>query len=829
LVSTSALADARARVAEHGGTVGEQLVAAGLLADDALTEFYKQRLLVPQVNPNTLARLAASVIALLPTEMAIELRTVPVSLDVENNLTVAMSDPSNRHAVDEIAFLTGAYVVRAVATQMQIAWCLAHYYGYVTPLGQRLLQGSAPRAVAAAVRPGPRAPAIAGSARDTQRNVPIQDTAPPQADPLETQPTQPLLRGPLRDTPARNRQPAEAIEEPVDPTPRIKPVAARPRRAATPDWYGGATREPARSATPASTTAAARPRGNSGADEARAALPRAASIRPSLPDDEPPLEIEAGEPSAPVISIEADAPEEAPPPRPPKRKRPAEPDPPELFARAGEVTLKSGPVRSDPVDEPRVVIADDLEAPPTWVEPSVEVSGELAVVRDAADRPISTQTKVQVSDEVADGPSSAVIIHEHPAQTSEPVLLDRRRSIGPAPPDRAAPPNGGAEQRSIDRRPEAKPEPGAADEVVELATRKKAVPRPRMERRTALGVGVVPATARGLDDSVSGELGDLDPTRLDTPVAPAGDYAISDDYPAAPPGPIDDHETSPHLAPPSRLPGAHVPPPSGKVVLDHIRARAPDSDDDSGERDLVTAVMSAVELDQVVPGRVDDSGDDVWGRPGSTIPPPLLGAMPGSLEPASGMIPMPNLDSEPLIVSPPVAPEAARESAQAINPVRALEEATARVLDLIRALDRATDRDQVVVVMVEHLAATHQRAGFFAVRAGELSLFMVVPSQASISSMALRLDRPSTLQDVVGTRLPYRGPMHDETSRAFLTATLGASPSELLLVPVSVRERVVGVLFGEQRIRHTFDDQLALAARAAGAALERFLKDRRGR
>ena len=62
-----------------------------------------------------------------------------MSLDGDNNLTIAMSDPSDRHAVDEIAFFPGAYVVRAVATQMQIAWCLAHYYGHVTALGQRLL------------------------------------------------------------------------------------------------------------------------------------------------------------------------------------------------------------------------------------------------------------------------------------------------------------------------------------------------------------------------------------------------------------------------------------------------------------------------------------------------------------------------------------------------------------------------------------------------------------------------------------------------------------------------------------------------------------------
>ena len=149
LVSSSALDEARARVAELGGTLGEQLVAAGVIADDALTDFYKTRLLVPQVNPNTLARLPAKVVATIPSDMAIELRAIPVSLDADNNLTVAMSDPSDRHAVDEIAFFTGAYVVRAVATQMQIAWCLAHYYGHVTHLGQRLLQPSSPAATAA--------------------------------------------------------------------------------------------------------------------------------------------------------------------------------------------------------------------------------------------------------------------------------------------------------------------------------------------------------------------------------------------------------------------------------------------------------------------------------------------------------------------------------------------------------------------------------------------------------------------------------------------------------------------------------------------------------
>ena len=66
LVSSTALEEARSKAGEVGGTIGEQLVGAGVVADDVLTDFYKTRLLVPQVNPNTLARLPAKVIATIP-------------------------------------------------------------------------------------------------------------------------------------------------------------------------------------------------------------------------------------------------------------------------------------------------------------------------------------------------------------------------------------------------------------------------------------------------------------------------------------------------------------------------------------------------------------------------------------------------------------------------------------------------------------------------------------------------------------------------------------------------------------------------------------------
>jgi hypothetical protein len=336
-----------------------------------------------------------------------------------------------------------------------------------------------------------------------------------------------------------------------------------------------------------------------------------------------------------------------------------------------------------------------------------------------------------------------------------------------------------------------------------------------------------------------------DATTVDLHAAPPGEDTTSDQL-AAPPAPASDADTNPHLVAPPPTPGSRAPaiPRSGSIPAAVI-VEDEDDDEPPGPR---TAEMTAIELDDAIPERSTELPeqllgrgarhavvDDGWGPPGTTIPPPLLGAIPGNDDDddeISGTIPMPSIDSSPLLVGPPSLPSSGESSAQSL--VRALEEATARAIEVIRQLEPMQRRDEIVDLLVAYLAETHHRAGFFVTRhtaikdAGELVLFAMTPRPAVAPTATLRLDRPSTLQDIAGTRLPYRGPMHDNASRAFLISTLGACPPEILLIPVAVRERVVGVLFGEHRRRHTFDDQLALAARAAGMALERLLRSKRG-
>ncbi len=146
MIAPQQLEEARNAVKKNGGTVPEQLIQQGELDDEELTRFYCRQLLIPRINPSQLAKLPARLLEKLPADMASEFRSIPAMMDTDGNLTLVMSDPSDIKAADEIGFFTGSYIVRAIATQAQIAWCLAHYYNQVTPLHKQLISsGQWPR------------------------------------------------------------------------------------------------------------------------------------------------------------------------------------------------------------------------------------------------------------------------------------------------------------------------------------------------------------------------------------------------------------------------------------------------------------------------------------------------------------------------------------------------------------------------------------------------------------------------------------------------------------------------------------------------------------
>lgn len=153
LITQAQLVAAHRARTEAGGVVCEHLILSGAIDEEVLVNFFRERLLVPPVGLAELARVPSRVIARVPAELAAEFRVVPIDFDREQNLILAMADPSDTHAIDEVGFFTGAYVMRAVAPPTAIAWALEQYYGVKTPLARavRTAKGSPPEGIAAAV------------------------------------------------------------------------------------------------------------------------------------------------------------------------------------------------------------------------------------------------------------------------------------------------------------------------------------------------------------------------------------------------------------------------------------------------------------------------------------------------------------------------------------------------------------------------------------------------------------------------------------------------------------------------------------------------------
>ena len=126
LITEGQLKEALALQSSQGGRVGTHLVKLGYLSEDDITAFLSRQYGVPSINLNQY-EIDPSVLKLVSNEMASKHLIVPVSR-TGNVLTVAMADPSNIFAIDDIKFMTGFKVEPVVAAETAIKNALNKYY-----------------------------------------------------------------------------------------------------------------------------------------------------------------------------------------------------------------------------------------------------------------------------------------------------------------------------------------------------------------------------------------------------------------------------------------------------------------------------------------------------------------------------------------------------------------------------------------------------------------------------------------------------------------------------------------------------------------------------
>ncbi|MBI3404312.1 MAG: type IV-A pilus assembly ATPase PilB [Acidobacteria bacterium] len=127
LISADQLKQALDYQKKNGGRLGACLVKMGLVTDDEVTAVLSRQYGVPSINLKYY-EVDPAVTKLIPQETAIRYQIVPLSR-VGSTLTIAMTDPTNVFAMDDIKFMTGFNVEPVVASESAIADAIHKFYG----------------------------------------------------------------------------------------------------------------------------------------------------------------------------------------------------------------------------------------------------------------------------------------------------------------------------------------------------------------------------------------------------------------------------------------------------------------------------------------------------------------------------------------------------------------------------------------------------------------------------------------------------------------------------------------------------------------------------
>ncbi len=126
-ITPDQLQEALTHQREHGGRLGANLVKLGHVKDEEITALLSKQYGVPSIALNQF-EINPSVVKLVPAETARKYQIVPLSR-AGATLTIAMTDPTNVFAMDDVKFMTGYNVEPVVASEGAVLDAIDKYYG----------------------------------------------------------------------------------------------------------------------------------------------------------------------------------------------------------------------------------------------------------------------------------------------------------------------------------------------------------------------------------------------------------------------------------------------------------------------------------------------------------------------------------------------------------------------------------------------------------------------------------------------------------------------------------------------------------------------------
>src|SRR4029453_11925506 len=126
LITPEQLQQALTQQKANGGKLGYNLVKMGFVKDEQITTLLSKQYGVPSINLAQF-KIDPTIVKLVPTETARKYQIIPLSRS-GSTLTIAMTDPTNVFAMDDIKFMTGYTVEPVVASEIAITDAVEKYY-----------------------------------------------------------------------------------------------------------------------------------------------------------------------------------------------------------------------------------------------------------------------------------------------------------------------------------------------------------------------------------------------------------------------------------------------------------------------------------------------------------------------------------------------------------------------------------------------------------------------------------------------------------------------------------------------------------------------------
>src|SRR5437899_5413297 len=127
IVSRDQLTQVLEKERDSGSIVIRELVRLGFTSEDTLTEFLAKQFSIEKVELSP-SEIEDSVFSLVPPQLVQKHQLVPVKL-LGSTLTVAMADPTDLVAINEVKFITGYGVRVVLASPSAIKKTLDHRFG----------------------------------------------------------------------------------------------------------------------------------------------------------------------------------------------------------------------------------------------------------------------------------------------------------------------------------------------------------------------------------------------------------------------------------------------------------------------------------------------------------------------------------------------------------------------------------------------------------------------------------------------------------------------------------------------------------------------------